>query len=373
MKLSNPARIGIFTMVAIFALSILIIWKTEIFMLSKGYVLIGAFNSVEGLTVGSEVRYRGLRVGKVIKIDPGPYQITINSTVDRKIKIPDDSRLRISYDGIVGEKFLEIVPGTSADIYKSPEVLRGIKTSGIVDFVDIGAQNLQETKAILENIRMIVENPALQKAFLNTVFTADKVATDLEYLTIELRQTNAGIRDIVADPQFQQSVKGTMKETERTLTSANDFFDSASKINMRASAGIDVGSLSNTVKGDIDIVRDENNYFRFGIGEGPSRAPSLLDMLFSSRINSRYGYRLGIINNQIGGGLALYPSKYIVLRSDVYDINNPRPNWPKLRLGYEQELVNYMDWTLKADDLLNAGNRNVTIGVRIKGPGQEIY
>jgi len=220
---------------------------------------------------------------------------------------------------------------------------------------------------------MIVENPELQKAFLNTVFTADKVATDLEYLTTELRQTNAGIRDIVADPQFQQSVKGTMKETERTLTSANDFFDAINKINMRASAGIDVGSRSNTVKGDIDIVRNNENYFRLGIGEGPSRAPSLLDMLFSSKINSRYGYRLGVINNQIGGGLALYPNRYLVLRGDLYDVNNPRPNWPKLRFGYEQQIMEYMDLTLKADDVLNSGNRNVTFGIRVKGPGEQMY
>jgi len=372
MKLTAQAKIGLFTIIAIIVLAVIIMWKTDIFMINRGYELIGSFNSVEGLTLGSEVRYRGLRVGKVLKIDPGPLEIRINAVIDRNIKFPDDSRLRVGYDGIVGEKYLEILPGCSIVMYQPPEVIYGVKTSGIVDFVDIGAQNLEETKRILENIRIIVENPQLQQAFMNTVFTADKVATDLELLTTELRQTNAGIRDIVADPKFQANVKGTIQETEKTLSSANQFFDSVSHINVRASAGIDVGSQSNSVKGDIDIVRNEGNYFRFGIGEGPSRQPSLLDMLFTSKINSRYGYRLGLINNQIGGGLAIFPNDYLVLRGDIYDINNPRPAWPKMRLGLEQQIEDYMDLTFKADDLLNSGSRNVTIGIKVKGPGEGV-
>ena len=373
MALSAKAKVGIFTLIALIAFSLVAIWKTEIFMINKGYELIGSFESIEGLTIGSEVRYRGLRVGKVMRIDAGPQEINLNAIINKMIKFPSDSQLRIAYDGIVGQKYLEIKPGTAETTYSVGQILYGIKTSGIVDFVDIGAQNLQETKKILENLRMIVENPQLHHAFLNTVFTADKVATDLEKLTAELRDTNKGIKDIVADPKFQANVKGTIRETERTLSSANKFFESTSKMNLRASAGMDIGSTANAISGDIDIIQNEGNYFRLGLGEGPTRQPSLLDILFNSKVNDEFGFRLGLINNQIGGGIAYYASDNITLRGDIYDINNPRPNWFKIRLGYEYTLRDYMDLMLKGDDLLNDTTRNISLGIRVKAPGEKIY
>jgi phospholipid/cholesterol/gamma-HCH transport system substrate-binding protein len=373
MALTTPAKVGILALAALTALGTIIIWKTELFMVRRGYELIGSFENIEGLTIGSEVRYRGLKVGKVQRIDPGPHDIKVYTIVDREIKIPEDSQLRVSYDGIVGLKFLEIRPGTSVEIYVSPKVLIGVKTAGVVDFIDIGSQNLEETRKIMENIRIIIEDPELQKSVMHTIITADNVASEIEKLTAEIRQTNQGIRDIVADPKFQENVKGTIRETEKTLSSANRFFESVGKINLRTTVGIDIGTRSNAVRGNLDVIQSERNYFRIGMGEGPARQLSLLDVLFVGKMTDDFGYRLGVISNQLGGGIAYYPSELMTLRGDVYDINNPRPNLPKVRFGLEYEVVNFMDLTLKSDDTLNEDSRNVSIGVRIKPPGEKIY
>lgn len=380
MAMSTPAKVGVLTLVTLIALGMLIIWKTEIFMVRGGYQMMGTFKNIEGLTVGSEVRYRGLKVGKVMKIDVGPADIKVYSVINKGIRFPDDSDLRVAYDGIVGQKYLEIKPGTSEAIYKPSEQLYGIKTAAIVDFVDIAAQNLAETKEILINVRRIIENPKLQKAFMDTVYTANKIANDLEKLTYELRRTNQGISDIVNDPAFQANIKGTIKETEKTLSAANKFFDTVGDIKVRVSGGVDVGSLSNAVKANLDIVQSDTNYLRFGIGEGPTRQISVLDLLFSSRVSDDFGYRLGVINNQLGGGVAFYPSEKTAFKGDIYDINNETTVggtttrlWPKIRLGYEYELRDYMNLAIKGDDLLNEGDRNFTIGILVKPPGSRIY
>jgi hypothetical protein len=373
MKLSTPAKVGAFTLIALFVLGMISVWKTDLFMVSRGYEMIGSFNNIEGLTIGSEVRYRGFKAGKVVRIDPGRDDIKVYAVISRDIRLPVDSFLRVSYDGIVGLKFLEIRPGTAEAFYMPPAVLQGVKTSGVVDFVDVGSQSLLQAKEILATIRAMVQDPKLQAAFYNTIFTANKVSIDMEKLTEELRQTNKGIKDIVADPRFQSNVKGTVRETEKTLSSANKFFDSVSKINLRPSAGIDVGSRSNSVRADLDVVQNDSSYLRFGLGEGPSRQPSLLDILFNSQLNDRFGFRVGIISNQIGGGLAFYPNEKASVRGDLYDINNPRPNMPKVRLGYESEMMEYMDIMLQADDILNSGARNVMMGIKVKPKDAKVY
>jgi phospholipid/cholesterol/gamma-HCH transport system substrate-binding protein len=374
MTISNPAKVGILTIIALIALGLVSIWKTDLLMVERGYQMIGSFENIEGLTVGSEIRYRGFKVGKVLRIDPNAQDIRLYAVINQDIKFPSDSLLRISYDGIVGEKYLEIKPGSSEALYQPKDLLYGVKTSAIVDFVDIGAQNLMESKKILQDIRMIVEDPAFYQAVFGTVQAANRVAVEADHLTVELRKTNKGINEIVSDPKFQENLKGTIGETKRTLSSANNFFDSASKLHLRASAGVDVGSKANVVRGDVDILRDENNYFRLSVGEGPtSRDISLTDVLFDSQPAEHFGYRLGVINNQIGGGLALYPTLYNAFRGDIYDINNPRPLWPKLRVGYQQQVIDYMDVNLVGDDLLNSGTRNFTFGFKVKAPGSRVF
>jgi len=370
---TTALKVGIITLIALILIAVVTVWKTDLLLIGQGYEVIGVFDNIEGLTIGSEVRFRGSKVGKVMKIDPSPYDIKIYSMVQKDLEIPADSSLRVAYDGIVGLKYLEIKPGTAEAIYQTGQSLPGIRTAAIVDFVDIGSKNLVETRAIFESIRKIVENPRLQAALMNSIFTAEKVTVDMEKLTNELRETNKGIRDIVADPKFQSNVKGTISETEKTLSSANRFFENIGKVNLRASGGVDVGTRANAVRGDVDIIQSENTYYRFGVGEGPTRTLGVLDFLLTNKTNKEFGYRLGVINNQLGGGFVFTPSERTSFVADLYDINNPRPNWPKVRLGYEYQVREYMDVLLQADDILNGNTSNLMLGVRVKPLNEKLY
>lgn len=366
MKISTLAKVGLTTLIALAALALIISWKSEITLISRGYEMIGAFQNIEGLTIGSEVRYRGFNVGKVLSIDPSPKDIRVYARIKRGLKIPADSTLRVAFDGLVGLKYLEIRPGISEQLYKEKNIMRGISTAGIVDFIDIGARNLQETKAILENVRAIIEDPKLQFAFKNAVFTADKATQDIRQLAEELRATNRGIMAITTDPRFQAAVKGTAAETHRTLTSANNFFEGFSKMNLQPSGDILIGSMNNQVRGNIDIAQNPGDYLRFGIGEGPTRSLGLQDILLSKKLNRKWGMKLGMINSRLGGGIDIYGSPSWLFSGDIYDINNPKPNVPKLRLTSSHGLNSYVNLLLQADDLLNP-DRNYSFGLSVSG------
>src|SRR5512135_1337926 len=130
--MSTSLKVGIVTLIGLALIAMVIIWKSEILLVGQGYELRASFESIEGLTIGSEVRFRGLKVGKVMRIDPGPYDIKVYSVIARDIRIPADSILRVAYDGIVGLKYLEIRPGTSEVMYTSAMQLQGLRTAAIV-------------------------------------------------------------------------------------------------------------------------------------------------------------------------------------------------------------------------------------------------
>ena len=119
MKLSMQAKIGIISLAALLILGGMIVWKGDIFLRSSGYELIGSFSNAGGLMPGAEVRYRGFKVGKVTRIEPNPQDVKVYLIVQSNIKVPEGSTLRVAFDGLIGQKFVEIIPGMSGVMLRS--------------------------------------------------------------------------------------------------------------------------------------------------------------------------------------------------------------------------------------------------------------
>ncbi len=80
---------------------------------SGGYTLNARFDRIDGLAVGSDVRVAGVKVGAVTEthIDPKTYQAVVAFAVRDSIKVPNDSSAQVTSDGLLGGRFLSLVPG----------------------------------------------------------------------------------------------------------------------------------------------------------------------------------------------------------------------------------------------------------------------
>jgi len=83
----------------------------------KGYELSAKFLKVGGISVGSDVRINGIKVGTVIeqKLNPDDYMVDLTLSIASDIKLPNDSVVAIVGDGLMGNKFIKIEPGKSSD------------------------------------------------------------------------------------------------------------------------------------------------------------------------------------------------------------------------------------------------------------------
>jgi phospholipid/cholesterol/gamma-HCH transport system substrate-binding protein len=79
-----------------------------------GYELGARFTQVDGLVVGSAVQLAGVKVGAVarIGIDPSALRPLVTLRIRRGVAIPADSAAMILSDGVLGEKFIRIEPGS---------------------------------------------------------------------------------------------------------------------------------------------------------------------------------------------------------------------------------------------------------------------
>ncbi|MDR0942449.1 MAG: MlaD family protein [Holosporales bacterium] len=84
-----------------------------------GYVLIARFDDVGGISVGSDVKLNGMKVGTIknLYIDTN-YQVKAELLLKNEIRIPNDSAASIVTDGIMGNKFVGISVGFSTEKFK---------------------------------------------------------------------------------------------------------------------------------------------------------------------------------------------------------------------------------------------------------------
>jgi phospholipid/cholesterol/gamma-HCH transport system substrate-binding protein len=73
------------------------------------------FQSVAGISRGSDIKLAGVKVGYVknLKLDPESLQAILTLSFSQEYPIPEDSVFAIKSDGLMGGKFVSILAGTS--------------------------------------------------------------------------------------------------------------------------------------------------------------------------------------------------------------------------------------------------------------------
>lgn len=101
------------------------------------YSLIAKFDRVDGLLIGSEVRMSGVKVGTItsLELDPDSYLAVAKIAVRNDIKLPSDSSAEVQSDGLLGDKYMSLVPGGEETYINEGEEI--INTQSAVNLTDL--------------------------------------------------------------------------------------------------------------------------------------------------------------------------------------------------------------------------------------------
>ena len=80
---------------------------------TDGIALTAQFDRVDGLNQGADVKIGGVKIGSVsdLRIDPQTFQAVVTIRIRRDLGLPADSSAEISSEGLLGGKYVSIVPG----------------------------------------------------------------------------------------------------------------------------------------------------------------------------------------------------------------------------------------------------------------------
>ena len=154
---SQKIRLGIFLIVSTVILlgSIVIISGSRLLEKRDKYYIRYQKISLTGLEVGSAVKYRGIRIGRIENIYIDEKDITsiiVEITIEPKVPIKEDTEAIVTLIGITGLKMIELQGGTNESKRLPPD---SYITAGqsVVDMISGQAEVItQKLELILNNI-----------------------------------------------------------------------------------------------------------------------------------------------------------------------------------------------------------------------------
>jgi len=115
-------KVGIFIAVGILIFFIVVFSIGDVYIVRKGYHINIIFNFANGITESAPVRVAGVNAGQIDKISlffdekDKKTKVKVLAWInDENIRLERDSVASINTLGLLGEKYLEIFPGTKSD------------------------------------------------------------------------------------------------------------------------------------------------------------------------------------------------------------------------------------------------------------------
>ena len=164
---STEIKVGIFVFIGIIALLYLTFkLAEEAFTPKDVYKLYAVFDNISGLTKGAKIEMAGIPIGRVGNIElTSDGKAKVELLIYKDYKIQKDAKAAIRTYGVLGDKFVDIKPGTSS-AYLQPGSMIAY-TQGAISVDEILASigpTVEGLKEILgseegkQNLKILVEN-----------------------------------------------------------------------------------------------------------------------------------------------------------------------------------------------------------------------
>jgi phospholipid/cholesterol/gamma-HCH transport system substrate-binding protein len=101
------------------------------------YELTASFRSVEGITLGTDVRLAGVKVGSVtgLSLNPETFFADTKISLRKDVLLPTDSTILVSSEGLLGGTFVEILPGGALETLEPGAEIED--TQGAVSLINL--------------------------------------------------------------------------------------------------------------------------------------------------------------------------------------------------------------------------------------------
>lgn len=190
--MSNEAKVGITVFLAVIVAIIGFRFMRDVPIFGTSLTISSTFEKADGISNGSLVYIKGVRVGSVNSVQLTPESnVRVGMSIDTNINIPEDSRANLTSLGIVEGKSIVIELGSSSRMLESGDEIAGTYAQTMME--TLGAQgeqlgsdvsnSINELNQFLRQLNKTVDDETrgkLDETLNNLLESSDRVANLLE-------------------------------------------------------------------------------------------------------------------------------------------------------------------------------------------------
>ncbi len=193
---TREIKVGLFVFIAFVLLAVMVFSISDFYTSQAQYTypLRVRFSFVNGIDSGAPVRVAGVKVGEVRTI--GVYrdeatqkvQVELGVRLSRDAVLEEDAVASINTLGLLGEKYLEIVPGTPGKrVLSAGEILVGKDSVSTERLMETSYKTVEELRGAVGSLNQVIGDPQTQEALKETLANSKEATAQL---TLFLTQAN---------------------------------------------------------------------------------------------------------------------------------------------------------------------------------------
>ncbi|MEW6008975.1 MAG: MlaD family protein [Candidatus Omnitrophota bacterium] len=184
--LKNEIKVGLFTLIGIIIFIYFVFSIADVKLFAKTYDIRILFGFANGIKISSPVRLAGVDVGdvKAIKIrfnkNTGKNEVVVSARVKHDAIIPTNSKVWINTLGLLGEKYIEIIPGLDyRSVLKPGETIVGEDPIPMQEITELGREIAVKLKNSIDGINNIILSEENKSRFSGVLKNLEEATTSL--------------------------------------------------------------------------------------------------------------------------------------------------------------------------------------------------
>ena len=222
---STEVKVGIFVFLGLIVLGYMTL-KVEKFKIktAQGYEIVAFFDSASGLVKGGTVQIAGIEVGRVNDIQLTGRQARITMTIRKEIPIYADARASLKTQGVLGDTYVEINPGSD----KYSRLLAGGAIRDTLSPMELG-EILARAMPVVDNIRAVTKTlsdvmgtEAGKTELKDTFANFNKATNDIRSMTAGLSHGEGTLGKLIRDDTLYKDMRITMTGLKDTVVQIDE-------------------------------------------------------------------------------------------------------------------------------------------------------
>jgi len=202
-------KVGIFVFIGLVILLIFVLLIGDFKNVISTYRINFIFNFINGVRIGAPVRFAGVDVGEVKEIkfiyspEDGKEKVCVVGRVRNGIKIPVDSSIWVNTLGLLGEKYIDVMPGKDyGNLLKDNQNIIGNDPFPMHEFGELAksiAQKINKSiqemedavgavKTLTENLDDGISKIKNKEGTLGKLLYDDAIYNELDALIVDIRK-----------------------------------------------------------------------------------------------------------------------------------------------------------------------------------------